>query len=224
MNVLVDWAVGQMYDALAEMGILDDTLFIFTSDNGPMRGENGQKSAGDLRGFKNMPFEGGHRIPFIARWPGRIAANVTSDAMICLTDLSATLAAFTGVDFPDTIEDSHNVLDALLDGGASSRPTLVSDTGGFASKTGDFAIRWDRWKLIKLARDDDDALAKRRRPVPDAVDGRLLFDLESDPAEEFNLIRERPALAAWLETVLEDVKQHGSRNVDPQPPDDLEVS
>jgi len=230
MNVLVDWSVGRIYDALAEQGILDDTLFIFTSDNGPMRGENGQKSAGALRGYKNTAFEGGHRVPFVARWPGRIAAGEVSDELICLTDLPATLAALVDVEIPGSFEDSHDVLDALLHGADSrdtdaavpdpARPTLVSDTGGFASTTGDFAIRWDRWKLIILARDDNDELAKRRQPVPDAVHGRLLFDLRDDPSEQNNLVAERPTLATWLETVLEDVKRSGSRYVRPRPQGD----
>ncbi len=218
MNVLVDWCVGRVYEELEKAGILGETLLIFTSDNGPMRGENGQKSAGDLRGYKNTPFEGGHRIPFIARWPGTIPAGTTSDELICLTDMLATFASIAGAELPDGVEDSHDVTNALLSVGPSARPTLASDTGGFASKTGDFAIRCGRWKLILLARDDNDELAARRQPVTDAVDGRLLFDLESDPAEEHNLASQRPQLADWLEQVLADVKANGSRTVSPSIP------
>lgn len=219
MNVLVDWCVGRIYDALSELGVLDDTLLVFSSDNGPMRGENGQRSAGALRGHKNTAFEGGHRVPFIARWPGRIAADEVSDELICLTDTAATLAALTGVDAPPGFEDSHDVLDALLTASRDSvpvgRPTLVSDTGGFSSTSSDIAIRCGAWKLIMLGRDEDDQLARRRRPVPDAVDGRLLFDLENDPSEQHNLIEQRPATTAWLEGILELVRSRGSRNVCP---------
>lgn len=134
-----------------------------------------------------------------------------------------------------SVWQNHDVLDALLnlpDGrcGAASdrgstplRPTLVSDTGGFASKTGDFEVRWRKWKLIILARDETDALAKRRVPVDDAVNGRLLFDPEDDRSEDRNLISDRPGLAAWVETILDDVKRDGSRHVDPHPLRDMEV-
>lgn len=234
MNVLVDWCVGEIYEALAQAGCLDKTLLVFTSDNGPMRGENGQRSAGHLRDYKNSAFEGGHRVPFVARWPKRIAPGATSDALICLTDLMASLAALTGQELPQEVPDSHNVLPSLLTavtqhGAAthralrSARPTIVSDTGGFASTSGDFAIRWDRWKLILLARDDDDALARRRRPVPDALDGKLLFDLGADPSEERNLAGERPDIVSWLESVLSEVKEKGSRRVDPIPPAELNL-
>jgi arylsulfatase A-like enzyme len=168
-----------------------------------------------------------------------VSAGKTMDDLICLTDLPATLAALTGVELPDAFEDSHNVLPSLLGNAetgeqsgadsmdtdssnllSSGRPTLVSDTGGFASTTGDMAIRWRQWKLILLARDDNDALARRRRPVPDAVDGKLLFDLVGDPSEEHNLIDEQPDIAEWLEELLEEVKTKGSRHVDPTPPRD----
>lgn len=225
MNVLVDRCVGRVYDALVDAGVLDETLLIFTSDNGPMRGENGQLSAGALRGYKNTAFEGGHRVPFVVRRRGWVAQGAQSDALVCLTDLPATLASLVGVDLPREVEDSHDVLDALLtEGGCvpSGRPTLVSDTGGLNSPDGDMAIRCGRWKLILLARDDDGELAERRLPVPDAVDGRLLFDLRDDPGECNNLVTDRPATAAWLERVLADVRRDGSRSVNPGPPPGVE--
>lgn len=211
MNVLVDWCVGRIYDALCELGILDDTLLVFTSDNGPMRGENGQRSAGSLRGYKNTAFEGGHRIPLVVRWPDKVAAGAVSSRLVCLNDAMATFAALVGADVGPGVEDSHDVA-------AAGRPTLVSDTGGFASDTGDIAVRCGAWKLITLARDDDDAMAQRREPVPDAVDGRLLFNLEEDPSEERNVIEESPGIVAWLERMLEEIRLRGSRSVVPSPP------
>jgi arylsulfatase A-like enzyme len=117
MNVLVDWCVGSIYEALADRGILDDTLLIFTSDNGPMKGENGQASAGKLREYKNTAFEGGHRIPFVARWPNHIEPGTEADDLICLSDLFATFAEMTGARIPEgAAEDSFSVLPALASG------------------------------------------------------------------------------------------------------------
>lgn len=79
MVVVVDWAVGQIEEALDRLGVAEDTLLIVTSDNGPRIGTNGHASAGELRGYKSHIWEGGHRIPFIARWPGRIEAGAVSD-------------------------------------------------------------------------------------------------------------------------------------------------
>ena len=227
MNVLADWCLGQVYEALEERGILDDTLVVFTSDNGPMRGENGQRSAGNLRGYKNTAFEGGHRVPFVARWPGHIPAGGVSDELICLADIYATLAELVGVGLDDdSAEDSFSVLPALVagDGDRSTaigghganvrlplRPALVSDTGGFSSDVGDFAMRVGRWKLIRLAPADDDTLAARREPVTDAIDGTLLFDLDTDPGETNNLANVHPQIALRLARLLDETRKRGAR-------------
>ncbi len=206
MNVLVDWCVGQVRDALEQRGILDDTLLIFTSDNGPHRGENGHASTGPYRGLKNSAFEGGHREPFVARWPGHVEAGAVSDELICLTDLMATLADLTGEPMPDGAgEDSFSVLPALLGRGGCipSRPAMISDTGGHRCELGDFAIRRHNWKLIVIpARKEGEA------------ERRHLFDLDGDPGEQNDLIEEHPSLAAELADLLEEIKQHGSRTVE----------
>ncbi len=202
MNALADWAVGQVRETLERHGILDNTLLIFTSDNGPRRGENGHRSAGPFRGFKNSPFEGGHREPFVARWPGMIEAGTTSDETISLTDLMATFAELTGFEMPEeAAEDSFSVLPALLGTGASApRPAMVNDTGGHTCEVGDFALRRGKWKLIVQA------------PRPDApAQTRHLYDLDADPGESTNLIDQQPGLAAELEQLLERVKACGSK-------------
>lgn len=150
MNALADWAVGQVYDALDRNGVLEDTLLIFTSDNGPQKGANGHRSAGPLRGFKNSAFEGGHRVPFIARWPGRIEPGRTSDHVFSLTDLMATFAELLAFDIPDNnAQDSMSSLPALL-GEADAHPghPMVNTTGGYWAGEADFALRKDDWKLI----------------------------------------------------------------------------
>jgi len=144
---LVDWSVGQVLDALERLGIADKTLVIVTSDNGPRHGANGHKSAGELRGYKSHIWEGGHRVPFVARWPGRIEPGSTSDEVICLTDLMATCAGILGVDLPaDAGPDSFNILPALLGKKLDKpiRPAIVHH-----SCFGVFSIRAGRWKLIR---------------------------------------------------------------------------
>jgi arylsulfatase A-like enzyme len=205
MNVLVDWCVREVRDALAERGILDDTLLIFTSDNGPRRGGNGHSSTGPYRGLKNSAFEGGHRVPFVARWPGHVPAGAVSDELLCLTDLMATLADLTGEPMPEGAgEDSFSVLPALLGRGGCDppRPAMVNDTGGHGCDVGDFAIRRENWKLIVMpARTESEA------------ESRHLFDLESDPGEQDDLIGEHPVIAAELAGLLAEIRQHGSRAV-----------
>ncbi len=217
MNVLVDWCVGEVYRSLEERGILDDTLVVFTSDNGPMKGEGAQHSAGALRGYKNTAFEGGHRVPFIARWPGHVPVDEESDTLICLTDFYRTFADLAGITPDDTTAlDSYSMLPSLLGGTEepAERPSLVSDTGGFASTKGDFAIRSGTWKLIILADTDRDPMARRKVPIDDAVDGRLLFDLADDPDEENNLIEREPEIASRLARLLAQIQEKGSRNAD----------
>ena len=125
---LVDWMVGEVMDALDRTGKTDETLIFVTSDNGALpgdriRGTNSpmpynlydHKSCGDWRGYKAHIWEGGHREPLIARWPGVIEPNTETDALACLTDLMATCAAIVGTDVPDDAgQDSCNILPALL--------------------------------------------------------------------------------------------------------------
>ena len=215
MNVLVDWCVGRIRDALAERGILDDTLLIFTSDNGPQRGENGHSSSGPYRGFKNSAFEGGHREPFVARWPGKIAAGSVCDEPICLTDLMATFAELTGGPMPDGAgEDSFSVAAALLGRGrGEDRPAMIADTGGYSAKVADFAIRRGKWKLIVPAPATEDPAPKRLRSGIEPGSPPLLFDLESDPGERNDLSARFPSIAADLHGLLEEVKKCGLRNI-----------
>ena len=143
--VMADWCLGQVYAALEEHGVLDDTLFIYTSDHGPQYsiGESGHRASGPFRGWKNTAFEGGHRVPFVVRWPARVAAGGRSDHLLCLTDMMATFAAITGEPMPAGAgEDSLSVLPALMDQGGTllPRPALVTDTGGHGTGVGDFAM------------------------------------------------------------------------------------
>jgi len=206
MNVLVDWCVGEVMKALKEDDILDDTLIIFTSDNGPQynTGKSGHHAAGPYRGMKNTAFEGGHRVPYVARWPEHIEPGTTSGQVLCLTDMFATFAELTGADFPEkTAVDSFSILPAMLHRDECElRPCLISDTGGHRSTVGDFAIRRDRWKLIITVS------RGKENPVKS-----FLFNLEDEPQEQQNLYNEYSNVAYELERLLEKCKNQGLRHL-----------
>ncbi len=200
MIVLADWVVGEVRSVLERHGILDQTLLIFTSDNGPRRGANGHRSAGPFRGYKNTPYEGGHRVPFIVRWPGKSAAGARSEVPISLTDMVATFAELLNYDLPDhAAEDSYTILPALLgkETGAPHRPALIADTG-----KGDFSIRSGTWKLIKLN-------PHPRNRLEQVV--YELYDMDQDPYEMTNLAEAYPDMVEQLKQLLSESRRTGLR-------------
>jgi arylsulfatase A len=204
--VLVDWCVGEIVEALDRMDLSDNTLLIVTSDNGPRRGIEGHKSAGDLRGYKSHTWEGGHRVPFIARWPGKTKPNTVSEEPICLTDLMATCAAILSAKLPDDVgQDSYTILPALL-GKRRDRPireAIVSH-----SVFGVFAIRQGPWKLI-LENQDSGGWVKPRGTGPTPGNPGQLYNLDEDPAEQENLFEKHPAIVTRLTALLERYKEQG---------------
>jgi arylsulfatase A-like enzyme len=207
MNALVDWCVGKIRKALESHDILDDTILIFTSDNGPRKGANGQKSAGSFRGYKNSAYEGGHRIPFIIRWPGIVKADSRSDIPICLNDMMATFAELLNYKLPDNAaEDSFNIMPAILAESTTSlrRPALIADTGGHVSELGNFSIRHDKWKLIEM------------NPKPSnkpKISEYELYDMEKDPYETENLADVETQKVEEMKRLLSVCKQRGLRFV-----------
>jgi arylsulfatase A-like enzyme len=190
-----DWVVGRVMWVLEEMGVADNTLVIFTTDNGTAAACNfgAMKRAGvdlkvNFRAQKGTIYDGGHRVPFIARWPGVIEAGTTNDALICLNDVMATTAELLDVDLPDdAAEDSHSIL-PLLTGEATSlpdRPAVVHH-----DYRGNFAIRRGKWKLI-------------------AYDKPELYDMDADPKETTNLIKQQPEVAEGLAALLRSYKDSG---------------
>ena len=179
-----DWCVGEIMATLDRLKLADNTLMILTSDNGPVLNDgyadgsvkdaNGHRPAGPLRGGKYSIYEGGTRVPFIVRWPGRVQPGV-SDALICLMDLPASLAALTGGkiaqgDAPDSVD----VLRALLGKSNVGREKLVEHDGGQA-----FGFRDGVWKFIEAS----------KRPFPDhgILPVPQLFKLDRDLGETRNL-------------------------------------
>ena len=150
----LDWIVGELLADLDRLGLAENTLVIFTSDNGPettsvvhMRADHGHDGARPWRGVKRDQWEGGHRVPFLVRWPARVKAGTTSAELTSLTDVMATLAAITGAPLPrEAAEDSFNLLPAL-EGKATApiRPYLL--TQAFAGAR-TLSIRRGQWKYL----------------------------------------------------------------------------
>jgi len=209
--VLVDWCVGRIADALERLGLADETLLIVTSDNGPRHGVNGHRSAGELRGYKSHVWEGGHRVAFIARWPGRIEPGTVSDEPICLTDLTATCAGLVGAKLPEgAAPDSYDVLPAMVGdpsvGVAAGRPireAIVSH-----SVFGVFTIQQGPWKLIVECRNSGGWVAPRGTGPKSGSAGQL-YHMRADPRERYNVFGEHPRIVSRLTKLLEKYKQQG---------------
>lgn len=216
--VEVDWTVGLVVKALERNGLADNTLVIVTSDNGsPGRTkinrdhyaiikEYGHYPNGKLRGIKADIWDGGHREPFIARWPGKIPPGTTSSELICLTDLLATCAAIVGAELPDNAgEDSHNILPALLGQNPAEpiRQAVIHHSG-----SGMFSIRQGKWKLILGCGSGGFSLPKSYTPKPGEPKGQL-YNMEDDFAETNNLWNEHPEIVTRLTNLLQTYKEQG---------------
>jgi arylsulfatase A-like enzyme len=218
--VEVDWTVGEVLKALDEHNLADNTLVIVTSDNGPERfayeriREFSHYSMGDLRGLKRDTWEGGHRVPFLARWPGRIRPGSVSDEVICLTDLMATASAIVGARLPASAgEDSYNILPALV---GERRAKPIREATVHHSGSGRFAIRQGQWVFIDASSGDEnkepDWLKKERGYQPHNFPGEL-YDLSQDLGERRNLYGEHPEIVQRLKTLLEKYKAEGRSTI-----------
>ena len=204
----VDAQVGMLMDALERTGQAENTLFILTSDNGaewdPSHIEEFDHYANhpSQRGKKRDAWEGGHRMPFIARWPAKVAAGSTSDQTVCLTDLMATAAQIANVKLAaDAGEDSVSFLPALL--GEDSGP--LREATVHHSVDGTFAIRKGPWKFI-----DGPGPGSNQWDGPKEGDPPTqLYDIEADRHEDKNLVTEEPDRAQELKDLLERYKEQG---------------
>lgn len=200
--VELDWAVGELMKTLERLTLTDSTLVIFSSDNGAyVIDEKGHRPNGPWRGEKSQLWEGGHREPFIAHWPGHIAPGV-SDALISLVDLAATGAALVGAELPDdAAPDSFNLLPTLLGKpNPHSRDNLVLMSG-----KGDLAIRQGKWKYIPDLKTADgwESWAKKGDNSPGKAG---LYNLETDPGETKNLADQEPGISKRLAGLIEQAK------------------
>jgi arylsulfatase A-like enzyme len=216
----VDWTVGQVFETLRRTGADQNTLVIMTSDNGPERQMEERKvefqhySAYHFRGHKRDIWDGGHRIPFLARWPGKIKAGTKTDEVVCLTDLMSTCAAIVGAKLPyNAGEDSYNILPALL-GEKRSKP--IREAVVHHSSYGSFGIRQGEWKLLEVRGVGDG---------PPSTDTSLppgqLYNIVEDFAEKNNVYEKHPEivkrLSALLTHYLEEGRSTPGKRVAPLP-------
>ncbi len=223
----LDHIVGELMATLEKLGIADNTLVLLSSDNGPettsvvhMRTDHDHDGARPWRGVKRDDWEGGHRIPFIVRWPGKVKPGTTSTQLTSLSDLMATVAAIIGTKLPrDAGEDSFNMLSALLDEAqAPIRPYLLEQA--FAGKR-TLSIRRGRWKYLDHTGSGGNNYANgelKPYALPDTAPDAAgqLYDLEQDPGETTNLYFKRSEIVTDLKSLLEKAKTEG-RSAHPSP-------
>jgi arylsulfatase A-like enzyme len=229
----LDWIVGQVMKALDDAGATENTLVIFTSDNGGMLNRGGQDAwkaghrlNGKLLGFKFDAWEGGHRVPFLVRWPGKVTAGSTSDALVSNVDLLATVAALSGRELqPEEAEDSVDLLPVL-----TGRPdTQVRDHlliapfrethlalrqgdwiyigaqghGGFSqTKVGDHGLGGPAAHHFTGQVNSD---IENGEIKPDAPKAQL-YNLADDPFQRENVFREYPEIADRMEADLRRIR------------------
>jgi len=206
-----DDVFGRVLRSLDKYDVADDTLVIFASDNGcaPYIGAKemeaqGHFPSGPYRGYKADVWDGGHRIPCVARWPGVIRPGTQCDHIVCLSDLLATSAEIVGASLPDAAaEDSVSMMPLFRETGAPNRTTVVHH-----SIAGKFAIRDGRWKLVLCpgsggwTHNDADA-AKAGLPLVQ------LYDMKDDPGETHNRHAENPEKVSELLTLLKEFVADG---------------
>lgn len=213
----LDWAVGQVISALEEKGIRDETLILFSSDNGPvfydgyrdgsLEEHNGHDPSGLYQGGKYVAYEGGTRMPTILSWPDEVEYGMVSDALISQVDLMASLAAIVGVSVPQKEQlDSQNVLPALLGKTKKGREYLVQQSSD------GLALRKGPWKYIAAGERSDWAynrhnLEKTPLNVPPLEPKEYLFNLQQDPKETRNLAERHPDKLKELRMLLKEIKQ-----------------
>ncbi len=234
-----DWTVGQVLDALNRCGISENTLVIFTSDNGPeITGEvnpgnydraqqYSHRSSGELRGAKRDVWEGGHRVPYIVRWPGKVKASTVNHETMCHVDLLATVAAILGEELPDNAaEDSINMLPVLL-GEELSAPAREATV--HHSAQGKFAIRKGDWVFIDAPSGDDNGprgepkwLKDERSYLAHTHAGELFY-LAEDLVERHNHFAARPDVVQELKTLLNKYQLQGRSTPGAPQQNDVEI-
>jgi len=215
--VQLDWCVGELMAALDRLGIAENTLVVFCSDNGPVMDDGyadgaleklgEHRAGGPFKGGKYSVYEGGTRTPFITRWKGTIIPGI-SDEIVSTIDLYASLSGLTGAELPtDAALDTKNVLGALLgEEGTKGRSELVQQDNG---SSGNYGFRSGNWKLVR----HDSGKARNavvETPLANTDVPRLqLFDLAIDPGETKDLREQNPGIAVKLEKRLKEIIDAG---------------
>ena len=215
-----DYIVGELMKTLKDLGIDENTLVVISSDNGPevptivaMRRDHDHDGAHPWRGVKRDQWEGGHRVPFLIRWPGTVPAGRVRSDTICQTDLMATFASIVGTQLPeDAAEDSFSLL-PIFQGAetfAPIRPYTLHQTISLA-----LAIRRGPWKYLDHEGSGGNNYEKRDSLKPYALPNNApnapgqLYHLGKDPSETTNLYYEHPEIVEELKALLEESKASG---------------
>ena len=216
----MDWVVGELLKTLDSLGVADNTIVMFASDNGPeiasvvnMRKDYRHDGARPWRGIKRDDWEGGHRTPFIVRWPGKVRSGSTSDQLTSLTDVMATCASIAGAALPDdAAEDSYDILPVLLGtrGDKPVRTYMLEQTISLA-----MSIRRGKWKLLAHKGSGGNNYEKNADLRPYAIADTepdspgQLYDLEADPGERVNIYSKHPDIVRELTERLAEFKASG---------------
>lgn len=209
----LDFLVGELLEAIDSAGFRDNTLVLFTSDNGGHSSgakeavDAGLKINGDLRGLKLQVWEGGFKVPYIVRWPGFIPSGTRCDEMISLVDTYSTLSALLGEELPDkevAAGDSYNVLHAWM-GQEFISPLRESTV--LTSHEGITSLRKGKWKYVEGYVPDPNPVWLVGSRLEEA--NEMLFDLSVDPGEQNSVLSEYPEIAEEMKTILSQVRSQG---------------
>ncbi len=206
----LDWTTGQLLEALNRLKLADNTIVIFSSDNGPVVDDgykdqaveklNGHQPAGPFRGGKYSAFEGGTRVPMLVRWPRQIEPG-TSDALVCHMDFLASLAALVGQNLgADDAPDSFNVLDAILGKSKVGREHLVEQAGPLALRKGS-------WKYIAPGKGVK-VLKNTGTETGNSPEAQL-YNLAEDPSETKNMAAANSERLAEMRKMLLEIREKG---------------
>jgi len=201
----VDWSVGEVLATLRRLKLAENTLVIFTSDNGPWTGVVGEATtAGPLRGSKGSTWEGGVRVPTIAWWPGHVAAGSGCDAVAGTIDLLPTFVGLAGGTVPaEPVIDGRD-MSALLTGSSQQSPR---DAHHYFAGTGLQAVRRGPWKLAIAAQASGMGRKDDSPPIPASLDQPRLYNLDSDIGEQVDVADDHPAVVADLKRLAVAMKE-----------------
>lgn len=212
----IDWSVGQVVKALERNGLADNTLIIFTSDNGPWLnfGEHAG-SAGGLREGKQSSWEGGQRVPCVMRWPGHTPPGKVCNKLASAIDLLPTFAAATGAALPEKKIDGVNIL-PLIEGDSTANPRRVFYY--YYGKNNLEGVRKDRWKLVfPHAYGSYEGMLPGKGglkgPKIMKTSGLELYDLRRDPGERYNVIEQHPDIVDELKIIGEQARKDLGDNI-----------
>lgn len=224
--VELDWAVGELFAVLEELNLSEETMVIFSSDNGPIYDDgyadgaiedaNGHKANGMLRGGKYTSYEGGTRLPFIVNWPGVVPSGKVSDAVFSQIDLMASFSSLLDVELPENVgNDSMDQLTTLLGSSDSDRPYVLQQGAG----ENYYGLRKGDWKLIPATTPPPFANMKhntRENPISTPMPEKntdYLYNLANDPGETTNLAADYPEIVQEMKVLLEQIKATNDQQI-----------